>query len=83
MVGVAKNAMYNRIDENFPATVYLPLDQNLGAPVEEMTFLLRTSGDPLKYAGSVRQIVHEADARVPVTNLASQEQQIERRTADN
>ena len=82
VVGVAKNAMYDRIARNFPATVYLPLDQNLGVPVEEMTFLLRTSGDPLKYAGSVRAIVHEADPRVPVTNLASQEQRIDQNIAD-
>ena len=82
VVGVAKNAMYNRIEENFPATVYLPLDQNLGASAEEMTFLLRTAGDPLKYARSVREIVHDADARLPVTNLASQEQRIEQHIGD-
>jgi predicted permease len=82
VIGVAKNALYNHIDENFPATVYLPLDQNLGVPVEEVTFYLRTSGDPLKYAGAVRQIVHETDARIPVTNLASQEQQIEQYISD-
>jgi predicted permease len=82
VIGVAKNALYNHIDENFPATVYLSLDQDLGVPVEEMTFYLRTSGDPLKYAGAVRQIVHETDARIPVTNLASQEQQIEKYISD-
>jgi macrolide transport system ATP-binding/permease protein len=82
VVGVAKNAMYNRIEENFPATVYLPLDQNLGAPADEMTFLLRTAGDPLKYARSVREIVHDADVRVPVTDLASQEQRIEQHIGD-
>ena len=37
-----------------------------------MTYALRTDGDPLRYAGAVRQIVHEADARVPVTNLKTQ-----------
>lgn len=82
VVGVAKNAMYDRINDNFPATVYLALDQNLGAAVEEITFLLRTSGDPLKYAGAVREIVHAADARVPITNLASQEQRIEQHIGD-
>jgi predicted permease len=82
IIGVAKNAVYNRIDQNFPATVYLPLDQNLGAPVEEMTFFLRTSGDPLKYAGAVRDIVRETDTRIPVTNLASQEHQIEEHIGD-
>jgi predicted permease len=82
VIGVAKNALYNRIEENFPATVYLPLDQNPGAPIEEMTFFLRTSGDPLKYAGAVQQIVHETDARIPVTNIATQEQRIEREIGD-
>ena len=37
-----------------------------------MTFALRTDGDPLRYVGAVRQIVREADARVPVTNVKTQ-----------
>jgi macrolide transport system ATP-binding/permease protein len=82
VIGVVKNALYNRIEANFPATVYLSLDQNLGAQVEEMTFFLRTSGDALKYASAVQEIVHETDARIPVTNLASQEQRIEEHIGD-
>jgi macrolide transport system ATP-binding/permease protein len=82
VIGVVKNAMYNRMDDNFPATVYLPLDQNLGVPVEEMTFFLRTSRDPLTYASAVREIVHEADPRIPVTNLSTQEQRIEQHIGD-
>jgi len=82
VVGVVKNAMYNRLEDNFPAMVYLPLDQNLGVPVEEMTFFLRTSGDPLKYASAVREIVHETDPRIPVTNLSTQEQRIEQHIGD-
>ena len=37
-----------------------------------MTYALRTDADPLRYAGAVRQIVHEADGRVPVTNIKTQ-----------
>ena len=37
-----------------------------------MTYALRTDGDPLRYVAAVRQIVHEADGRVPVTNLKTQ-----------
>src|SRR6185503_14271958 len=33
---------------------------------------MRTESDPLRYATTVRQIVHEADGRVPVTNLKTQ-----------
>jgi predicted permease len=82
VVGVAKNALYNRIEQPFPATVYLPLDQGFGAPPDQLTFFLRTSGDPLKLVGAVREIVHQADARIPVTHLASQEQGIEQEIGD-
>ena len=82
VIGVARNALYNRIEKNFPATVYLPLDQNLGAPVEEMTFFLRTTSDPLKYAGAVRDIVRKTDARIPATHLGTQEQRIQTEIGD-
>ena len=82
VIGVVKNAMYNSIGDDFPATVYLPLDQDLGVPAEEMTFFLRTSGDPLKYASAVREIVHETDSRIPVTNLSTQEQRVEQHIGD-
>jgi len=60
----------------------LPLDQNLGAPVEEMTFFLRTTSDPLKYAGAVRDIVRKTDARIPATHLGTQEQRIQTEIGD-
>jgi predicted permease len=82
VIGVAKNALYNRIEQPFPATVYLALDQGFGAPPEQLTFFLRTSGDPLKFAGAVREMVHQADARIPVTNLGSQEYRIEQEIGD-
>jgi ABC-type antimicrobial peptide transport system permease subunit len=34
-----------------------------------MVFALRTQGDPLRYAATVRAIVHEAGERVPVNDL--------------
>ena len=37
-----------------------------------MTFALRTDGDPLNYVPAVRQIVHDADSRIPVTNFKTQ-----------
>jgi predicted permease len=82
VVGVAKNALYNRIEQPFPATVYLPIDQGLGVPADQITFFLQTSGDPLGLAGAVREIVHQADARIPVTNLSSQEHRIEQEIGD-
>jgi macrolide transport system ATP-binding/permease protein len=78
IVGMARNARYDDLTGDFPAIVYLPLEQNVGLPVDEMTFFLRTAGDPLGYAGAVRDIVHRADPRIPVEALSTQTAQIER-----
>lgn len=78
IVGLARNARYDDLTGDFPAIVYLPWEQNPGLPVDEMTFFLRTAGNPLGYAGAVRQVVHQADARMPVEALSTQTAQIER-----
>ena len=43
-----------------------------------MTYALRTDGDPLRHAFTVRQIVNSADSRVPVTNVVTQAADINR-----
>jgi macrolide transport system ATP-binding/permease protein len=77
IVGLAKNARYDDLTGEFPAVVYMSLEQNLDVPVDEVTFFLRTAGNPLGFASAVREIVRQADARIPVTSLGSQASQIE------
>ncbi len=77
IVGLAKNARYDDLTGDFPAVVYLPFEQNLDVPVEEMTFFLRTTGNPLASASAVREIVHQADPRIPVAGLTTQSAQID------
>jgi predicted permease len=77
IIGLAKDARYDDVSGNFPATVYMPFAQNLNVPVEEMTFFLRTAREPLAYASTIREIVHQADAQIPVTNLSTQTAQID------
>jgi len=79
IVGVARNARYGEaLTATFPATVYLPYNQNLYFPVGAMTFALRTSGDPLAYAQTVRDIVRQADPRVPVADIRTQSAAVNR-----
>jgi len=78
IIGLARNARYDDLTGDFPAIVYLPSEQNQDVPVDEMTFFLRTAGNPLRYASAVREIVHQADARIPVAGLLTQAAQIER-----
>ena len=77
IVGVARNVRYGDLKGEFRDIAYLPFNQGSYFPVEEMTFALRTSGDPLRYVNTVRAIVSQADARVPVTDVKTQAAQID------
>jgi predicted permease len=77
IVGVAKNVRYGALKGEFREIAYLPFQQGSYFPVEEMTFALRTSGDPLRYLNAVRAIVTQADARVPLTDVKTEAAQID------
>ena len=72
IVGVAANARYGGLKRDIPPVVYVPYAQLPAPRLHAMTYALRTAGDPLRYVGAVRQIVHEADGRVPATNFKTQ-----------
>ena len=72
VVGVAASARYGGLKGEIPPVVYVPFPQLPPTQMGKMTYAMRTENDPLRYAGAVRQIVHEADGRVPVTNLKTQ-----------
>ena len=77
IVGVAANARYGALKGAFRDIVYLPFNQDSYYPVDEMTFALRTSGDPLGHVNTVREIIRRADPRVPVTDIKTQATQID------
>ncbi len=77
IVGVSKNARYGSLKQDFPPVVYIPYNQSSVPPLNQMTYALRTSVDPLAYVNTVREIVQRADARVPVANVKTQTVQIE------
>ena len=77
IAGVAKNARYGNLVGDFPAVVYLPFRQDLYVDVDEATFALRVAGTTLAPASQVREIVHQADPRVPVTKIRTQAAQID------
>jgi predicted permease len=71
IVGLTKNAHYGSLKKDIPPVIYVPYNQS---PVryDAMTYAVRTAGDPLAYAKTIRDIVHQADARVPVTDMRTQ-----------
>jgi predicted permease len=77
IVGLVRNARYDDLTGNFPPVAYTPVEQDNFGALAEMTFFLRTAGDPLPFTNAVREIVRQADARIPVTALSTQTAQIE------
>jgi macrolide transport system ATP-binding/permease protein len=80
IVGVAANTLYGELKANWtgstpatpPPTIFLSYAQGVWGPVSDVTYQLRTAGDPLAPIGAVRSIVGRADPRVPVTRMKTQ-----------
>jgi predicted permease len=70
IVGVAATARYGGLKGSIPPVVYIPYA--VDPQQRQVTFVLRTDADPLRYVGAVREIVRRADARVPLTNIKTQ-----------
>lgn len=78
VVGVAKNARYSSLTEAIPPVVYISYLQDLlKRPPIGMTFELRTAGNPLSLAETVRKVVKAAAPTVPVTEVMTQSEHID------
>ncbi len=77
IVGVTANARYGRLKEAPPPTIFLSFSQAVWQPVGEVTFQLRTAGNPLGVSNAVRRIVERADPTVPLVRVKTQEALIE------
>ena len=78
IVGVSRDARYGGLKRDVPPVVYMPYHLQPGYyPLNQMTYELRTAGDPLAYVNSIREIVKRADSRVPVTNVETQVAEID------
>ncbi|MBM3783764.1 MAG: ABC transporter permease [Acidobacteria bacterium] len=75
IVGVSANLRYGSLKGENPMTVFIAASQ---VSLRGMTYALRTAGDPLRHASNIRDIVKEADSRIPVTNIVSQAAEIDR-----
>ncbi len=77
IVGVAASVRYGGIKRDIPPVVYVPYAQVEFPPLRQMTYALRTDGDPLRYVSTVRRIVQDIGPRVPVTDVKTQTAEIE------
>ncbi len=77
IVGLCKAARLNSLKNEFPTVVYFPYGQQ-PKQVYGMNYELRTAGDPLALAETVRRLVHQADSRIPVAEVSTQAAAIDR-----
>jgi len=77
IVGVSANLRYGGLKDEEESSMTMFVAASQISP-DRMTYALRTAGDPLRYVKSVREIVWEADSRIPVTNVVTQAAEIDR-----
>jgi macrolide transport system ATP-binding/permease protein len=78
IAGIARTARYNSLKQEIPPVAYISYLQTIKTwPVNQIFFELRTVGDPLAMAKTVRQIVHEVSPNVPVADITTQSRQID------
>lgn len=76
VVGVVRDAKYDSVRDAAPPTMYVPVAQTrLGGAVLE----IRTAGSPTGAVAGVREAVRQIDPNLPVLDVSTQLEQIERR----
>jgi predicted permease len=68
IIGVVKDAKYNRLRETTPRTFYIPYRQD-STSWRETTFQIRTAADPTSVIAAVRQAAREIDSNLPLFNI--------------
>jgi macrolide transport system ATP-binding/permease protein len=70
IVGVAQTIKYQTTFEKPTDFVYVPLAQH---PIPRMKLMVRSSGDPLQLVGSVKDVVRNLDANLPMLETMAYE----------
>ena len=76
IVGVLRDAKYNSLRDPAPPTMYVPYMQSRGGSA---SFEVRTAGDPAAVIAAIRDVVKRVDPNLPVLNVSTQAEQIDRR----
>jgi putative ABC transport system permease protein len=73
IVGVVGDVKYSGLDASAPVEVYLPHTQH---PVDGLTFVVRTPGDPTSFIADARAAVAALDPQLPLARVQSMEERI-------
>ncbi len=76
IVGVVGDALYGQLRDEALPTIYVPYVQNV-QQLAEMTFEVRTGGNPTNWIGAVRQAIRGIDENLPLFDIKTQTEQIQ------
>lgn len=79
IVGVVNDTKQRSLGESSPPMVFIPVTEKNSS--RAMSFILRTSGDPLSFSNAIRTEVGQMDPNVVVRNVRSMEQLVDRSVA--
>jgi putative ABC transport system permease protein len=66
IVGIVGDVKYGRLDAETPPEIYLPYAQHA---VDEFTIAVRTAGDPMAFAPTLRRDVAAIDRELPIAKM--------------
>jgi predicted permease len=76
IVGVLRDVKYDSVRDQAPPTMYVPyLQARPSSPI----IAVRTTGNPSAATGAVREVVRQIDPNLPMTDVSTQLEQVERR----
>jgi predicted permease len=76
IVGIARDAKYDNLREPPPPTMYVPYLQTRAASA---VIEVRTAADPASVTSAVREAVRQVDPNLPMMDVSTQLEQVERR----
>jgi predicted permease len=76
VIGVAKDAHYHDVRDEPHPTIYAPYTQRPFGWPRQLSFAVRTAGDPAQAIGGVRRAVGEVDRMLPLIDLKTMDTQI-------
>jgi predicted permease len=77
VIGVVRNAVYSRLRETNPPTIYMPYTQPFSNWMGAMTYAVRTKAPPATVTPALRAAVREIDPMLPVMDMKTLETQID------
>ena len=77
VVGVVKDAKYESPREEGQRMFYLPYQQQLGRLTQNVSFAIRTYGNPKGLESTIRRALSELDPRLPVLRIETVEDQLD------